>query len=137
MFEGISPLAALRGRDAMEVAREFGGRANRNALGNTYLHFDLGEMVGQVAGLNAGGALYGVPVSIKDCFDVAGTVTTCGDRYYAQTNPVAERDSQVTGMLREAGCLITGKTHLHPLAYGLRGRMHSLGIACSRGMAVC
>jgi aspartyl-tRNA(Asn)/glutamyl-tRNA(Gln) amidotransferase subunit A len=133
MLEGISPLTALRERlasgaiDAVGVAREFGARANANAMGNTYLRFDLDELVEQAAGLAKGGALYGVPVSIKDCFDVAGTVTTCGARYYADHNPVAHRDSAVAERLREAGCLITGKTHLHPLAYGITGQNEFFG----------
>lgn len=122
MLEGISPLRALRERldsgaiDAAGVAREFGGRANGNAGGNTYLRLLAQE------GEPARGPLYGVPVSIKDCFDVAGTVTTCGSKFYAEHNPVAERDSAVAERLREAGCLITGKTHLHPLAYGITGQ---------------
>ncbi|SFR99772.1 amidase/aspartyl-tRNA(Asn)/glutamyl-tRNA(Gln) amidotransferase subunit A [Granulicella pectinivorans] len=122
MFEGISPLMALRERldtgesDALGVAREFGGRANGNALGNTYVR--LLEPVGEPVR----GALYGVPISIKDCFDVAGTVTTCGARFYAETNPVSERDSAVAERLREVGCWIPGKTHLHPLAYGITGQ---------------
>ena len=133
MREGISPLTALRARldsgavDAVGVAREFGARANGNALGNTYLRFDLASLEEEAAGLAKGGALYGVPVSIKDCFDVAGTVTTCGARYYADHNPVAARDSAVAERLREAGYLITGKTHLHPLAYGITGQNEFFG----------
>ena len=133
MFEGISPLMALRERlatgaiDAAGVAREFGTRANGNALGNTYLHFNLDDLVSQAEGLNEDGPLYGVPVSLKDCFDLAGTVTTCGARYYADHNPIAPRDSAVAARLREAGCLITGKTHLHPLAYGITGQNEFFG----------
>ena len=133
MREGISPLVALRQRldsgliDAMDVAREFGARTNGNALQNTYLRFDLDDLVSQAEGLNEDGPLYGVPVSLKDCFDMAGAVTTCGARYYADHNPIAPRDSAVAARLREAGCLITGKTHLHPLAYGITGQNEFFG----------
>jgi aspartyl-tRNA(Asn)/glutamyl-tRNA(Gln) amidotransferase subunit A len=71
--------------------------------------------------------LYGVPVSIKDCFDVAGTVTSCGSRFYAGLHrPVAE-NAWIVERLLAAGAVVTGKTHLHQLAYGITGENEDFG----------
>jgi len=60
--------------------------------------------------------LLGVPVAVKDDLDVAGRVTARG------TSAVTRRavaDSAVVRLLREAGAVIIGKTHLPELAiYG-------------------
>lgn len=62
------------------------------------------------------GPLHGVPVAVKDLFDVAGWETTgCCQAYRGH---VAERDSAVVRRLREAGAVIVGKTNQHELAAG-------------------
>jgi len=71
--------------------------------------------------------LYGVPVSVKDCFDLEGTVTGCGSRFYAETNFPATRNSWIVERLLDAGAVITGKTHLHQLAYGITGENEDYG----------
>lgn len=75
--------------------------------------------------------LYGIPISLKDCFDLEGTVTTCGSRFYAQHNPIAQQNSQsnsqIVQRLLDAGAVITGKTHLHQLAYGITGENRDYG----------
>jgi aspartyl-tRNA(Asn)/glutamyl-tRNA(Gln) amidotransferase subunit A len=55
------------------------------------------------------GPLHGVPVGIKDVFDVAGMPTVSNSRT-TSTAPVA-RDSSVARNLRAAGAIILGKTH--------------------------
>jgi amidase len=57
--------------------------------------------------------LLGVPVAIKDCVDVAGTVTTVGT---AAHGPAATEDAELVRRLRAAGCVILGKTTLPELA---------------------
>jgi amidase len=60
--------------------------------------------------------LLGVPVAVKDDLDIAGRVTGRGTS--AVTRPAAA-DSAVVRLLREAGAIIIGKTHLPELAiYG-------------------
>jgi aspartyl-tRNA(Asn)/glutamyl-tRNA(Gln) amidotransferase subunit A len=71
--------------------------------------------------------LYGTPISIKDCFDVAGSVTTCGSRFYAQHNSIATKNSWVAQRLLDSGAILTGKTHLHQLAYGITGENADFG----------
>jgi Asp-tRNA(Asn)/Glu-tRNA(Gln) amidotransferase A subunit family amidase len=104
-----------------EIAAECAAKANGNASHNTYIHFDADELARDAATLVPGTPLYGVPVSLKDLFDLAGTHTTAGSKFYEQLNPPATTDSTVAARMKQSGCLITGKTHLHPLAYGLTG----------------
>jgi len=61
------------------------------------------------------GPLHGVPVGIKDIFDVAGMPTTAGARAFAHTWPA--RDSAAVARLRAAGAVILGKTHTTQFAF--------------------
>jgi Asp-tRNA(Asn)/Glu-tRNA(Gln) amidotransferase A subunit family amidase len=72
-------------------------------------------------------ALWGLPISIKDCFDLAGSPTSCGVHFYRDRDGDAVRDSWLVEQLRSAGTVITGKTHLHPLAYGITGENAEFG----------
>lgn len=71
--------------------------------------------------------LYGLPISLKDCFDLAGSPTTCGSRYYEEQNPPAKHDSAMALRLRAQGATIVGKTHLNQLAYGITGENPDYG----------
>jgi aspartyl-tRNA(Asn)/glutamyl-tRNA(Gln) amidotransferase subunit A len=64
------------------------------------------------------GPLHGVPVAIKDIFDVAGLPTRRGSAAFADAPP-ATRDADVVGLLRRAGAVIVGKTTTHELACGV------------------
>jgi amidase len=57
-------------------------------------------------------ALLGVPVAIKDDVDVAGEVTTMGTSAHG---PAEQNDADVVSMLRAAGAVIIGKTHVPEL----------------------
>ena len=72
-------------------------------------------------------ALWGLPISVKDCFDLAGAPTSCGVRFYRDLHPNAAEDSWLVQQLRASGAVITGKTHLHPLAYGITGENPEFG----------
>src|SRR5437764_13473578 len=61
------------------------------------------------------GALHGIPVGIKDIFDVAGMPTTAGAKPWAHTLPA--RDAASVQWLREKGAIILGKTHTTQFAY--------------------
>jgi len=64
------------------------------------------------------GPLHGIPVAVKDLFDVSGSVTTCGAHPYFHPSPARE-DSEVVARLRRAGAVILGKTALHEWALGV------------------
>jgi Asp-tRNA(Asn)/Glu-tRNA(Gln) amidotransferase A subunit family amidase len=59
------------------------------------------------------GPLDGVPVAIKDEYDVTGYPTTCGTRFLGGTP--ATRDALAVQRLRAAGAVIFGKTNMHEL----------------------
>lgn len=60
--------------------------------------------------------LAGLPVSMKDLFDVAGEVTTAASPTLAD-EPPATIDSPVVARLRAAGAIVLGRTNLTELAY--------------------
>lgn len=74
--------------------------------------------------------LLGVPVSIKDCIEVEGYVSSCGSHFYAENNAAACRDAWIVQQVRAAGGVITGKTHMHQLAYGITGENADFGDCC-------
>jgi aspartyl-tRNA(Asn)/glutamyl-tRNA(Gln) amidotransferase subunit A len=73
------------------------------------------------------GALHGLPVAVKDVFDIAGWPTTNG--LAAKGVARASEDAHVVSRLRRAGAIVVGKTNLHPLAYGVTGQNPEYGDA--------
>lgn len=61
-------------------------------------------------------ALAGLPVSIKDLFDVTGQVTAAGSRLLADAPP-ASRDAVVVERLRAAGAILLGRTNMSEFAF--------------------
>ena len=55
------------------------------------------------------GPLHGVPVTIKDSFDMDGLPTTCGSRFFAQLR--ASRDATCVTRFKAAGAIPIGKTN--------------------------
>lgn len=60
--------------------------------------------------------LAGLPISIKDLFDVAGETTTAGSPAL-RDNPPATSDAPAIARLRAAGAIVVGKTNMSELAY--------------------
>jgi aspartyl-tRNA(Asn)/glutamyl-tRNA(Gln) amidotransferase subunit A len=58
----------------------------------------------------------GIPIGVKDLFDIAGEVTTAGSRVLA-ANPPAEADACAVARLRAAGFVILGRTNMTEFAY--------------------
>ena len=79
--------------------------ANQNPSRNTYLWQDPGWTLREAERVEAmpaseGGpfgdgrdTLWGLPISVKDCFDLAGAPTSCGVKFYRDLNGIASRDS--------------------------------------------
>ena len=66
------------------------------------------------------GPLAGIPISIKDLFDIAGEVTTAGS-IVLRDNPPAARDAPTMRRLRRAGAIFIGRTNMTEWAYGAVG----------------
>lgn len=60
--------------------------------------------------------LEGIPVSIKDLFDVCGEVTLAGSKVLARAKP-ATRDAPIVARLRAAGAVIVGRTNMTEFAF--------------------
>jgi aspartyl-tRNA(Asn)/glutamyl-tRNA(Gln) amidotransferase subunit A len=62
----------------------------------------------------------GLPVSIKDLFDVGGDVTRAGSKLLAGALP-AKCDAPAVARLRAAGAVIVGRTNMVEFAFGTTG----------------
>src|SRR3954464_14099130 len=62
-------------------------------------------------------AVDGLPVSLKDLFDVAGDVTRAGSRVLDKA-PAAKRDAAAVARLRAAGAVFIGRTNMVEFAFG-------------------
>lgn len=58
----------------------------------------------------AKGALFGLPVTVKECFDIEGEPTTIG--VLSKRNHRAGQDAAIVKLLREAGAVILGRTNV-------------------------
>ena len=70
--------------------------------------------------------LAGLPISIKDLFDVAGDVTLAGVKAHAHFPP-ATSDAVIVQRLRAAGAVIIGRTNLSPMAFSPLGVNRDFG----------
>jgi aspartyl-tRNA(Asn)/glutamyl-tRNA(Gln) amidotransferase subunit A len=60
--------------------------------------------------------LAGLPVSVKDLFDVAGEVTLAGSRALDDTPP-AQQDAPIVARLRAAGAVLVGRSNMTEFAF--------------------
>ena len=70
-------------------------------------------------------ALHGMPVVVKDLFDVAGLPTTGSCAAYDRH--VAARDAAVVSALKAAGAIVVAKTNQHELGAGATGLVSAYG----------
>ena len=71
------------------------------------------------------GPLHGVPISLKDVIDLAGSPTTAATA--ARATHCAPADAAVVARLRAAGAIVIGKCNLHELAFGTTGEASARG----------
>lgn len=71
------------------------------------------------------GPLHGVPIAVKDLYDMEGIATTgCCAAYHDR---IAPSDSPVVAALQGAGAIIVAKTNQHELACGATTQVSSFG----------
>lgn len=80
----------------------------------------------ELDGQDARGALHGVPIAVKDLYDVAGYRTTGGCAAYLD-RPAAVEDSAVVARLVAAGAIVIAKTNQHELACGATSQVSCFG----------
>src|SRR6266851_5307268 len=72
------------------------------------------------------GPLHGVPLGIKDLFDVAGVPTTMGSKILRDNVPSSH--ATVVARLKQAGAIILGKQNLHEFAFGITSENPHYGV---------
>jgi aspartyl-tRNA(Asn)/glutamyl-tRNA(Gln) amidotransferase subunit A len=89
----------------------------------TFIHVDAeaaieaAEAMDRLREVKAAPSAYaGIPVSIKDLFDIKGQVTRAGSRAL-DDSPPAEADAPVVARLRRAGFVVIGRTNMTEFAY--------------------
>ncbi|MDV6296694.1 amidase (plasmid) [Rhodococcus pyridinivorans] len=70
----------------------------------------------EIAGGHYRGPLHGVPIGLKDLFEVAGVPNTASSRVRADYIPSS--DGAAVEKLTAGGAVMIGKTHTHEFAYG-------------------
>lgn len=117
------------------LAEEIIARVEKLRATNAFTYFDAEDLRREAARLDRLGPprdrnrwpLFGLPVSVKDIFDVRGWPTTAGSSWLADLRGPARRDSSYVARWRRTGALIVGKTHLNQFAYGITGENLALG----------
>jgi aspartyl-tRNA(Asn)/glutamyl-tRNA(Gln) amidotransferase subunit A len=132
-----SPIVDIRKKilDGDVTARELASialeQANSSPGKNTYLSIEEADIEQQLSApspaTEEAQLLRGIPISVKDCFDVRGYRTSFGSKYYFDASDIKRQDSALVQRLRAVGAIITGKTHLNQLAYGLTGENADFG----------
>jgi aspartyl-tRNA(Asn)/glutamyl-tRNA(Gln) amidotransferase subunit A len=111
---------ALRRAEAWQpVTNAFSQLRPEEALSEARIRAD------EVTGDDRLGPLHGVPVAVKDLFDVAGWETTgCCAAYRGR---IARSDAEPVRRLRAAGVIIVGKTNQHAVACGATNLISACG----------
>jgi aspartyl-tRNA(Asn)/glutamyl-tRNA(Gln) amidotransferase subunit A len=65
------------------------------------------------------GALHGIPIGVKDLFEVEGMTRTCGSTLLQE--PPAKTDATSVRRLKDAGAIVVGLLNLNEFAYGPTG----------------
>ena len=119
----LEMVAAVRGRAV--TGGELVERAQARAAAWQPAILTFSQLWPEPEAADRGGPFAGVPVAVKDLFDVAGRETTGCCRAYA--GRVAARDAPAVQALRSAGLAIVGKTNQHELALGGTNRYSACG----------
>ena len=85
------------------------------------------EAEAEIAAGRYRGPLHGIPMAVKDLFQVAGMERTCGSKILSEG--VANSDATSVARLREAGAIMLGMLNLHEFAFGPTGINPHVGTA--------
>src|SRR5260370_24718664 len=100
---------------ARELATAALSKANSSPASNTYLAIDEGDVAKQLSTSSAGAGeshlLRGIPISVKDCFDVRGYRTSIGPRYDLHATDTNPQDSAIVEGPKPTGPTTTRQTN--------------------------
>lgn len=100
-------------------------KANQHLNALVYVDAEAALATAQAMLKQPKGALYGIPVVIKDNIHVAGMPNSAGTK--ALQNFIPQEDAEVIKRLRAAGAIILAKANLHELAYGITSHNYFTG----------
>jgi aspartyl-tRNA(Asn)/glutamyl-tRNA(Gln) amidotransferase subunit A len=129
--ESVAAIVAqsLSAEALLEQARERAGRAEElNAIAHVDWESAFVQARGRDEQARAGGRLgplHGVPVSIKDLFNVRDMPTLAGTR--ASLDRLLPHEATLVTRLRDAGAVVFAKTNMHEIALGATGENHWTG----------
>lgn len=133
MIQKLRDALGFRAESPESLAAAAIAHANSNVGRNVYIALAAERVIREARDLasrfpeSRKPPLYGLPVSLKDCFDLSGFATSCGSAAYTELSGIKPNDSAVASRLRSQGAVIVGKTNLHPLAYGITGENPDYG----------
>lgn len=135
-MSAITIAAAVRGgqRRAADVVEEtLADIAARNALYNAFTEVTAARARAEAAAVDAAmaagrdpGPLAGVPVAVKNLFDLEDIATLSGSKIERGAPPAA-RDAFLVRKLRAAGAVIVGALNMDEYAYGFTTENHHYG----------
>ncbi|ART64744.1 hypothetical protein B9H00_11855 [Kushneria marisflavi] len=106
---------AFNALDALEALIER-VEAQPEVAATTFVDFDADRLRNQWSRLEQNASLAGLPISIKDLFDVHGEVTGAASRVLAESH-AATQDAPAIARLRRAGSVLTGRTTMSEFAF--------------------
>jgi len=109
--------AAVAEQALAQIERLDGGINACTAVFADTARADAARIDGAVARGEAVGPLAGVPIAVKNLFDVAGTTTIAGAQMRRDAPP-ASADATVVARLRTAGAVLVAATNMDEYAYG-------------------
>jgi aspartyl-tRNA(Asn)/glutamyl-tRNA(Gln) amidotransferase subunit A len=101
---------------AAEELRAAEAAAHSPASTHVFLKTRFEAAAAEAKRADSGLPLAGMPVSVKDLFDVAGDVTTAGSVALVDTAP-ARSDAPAVARLRAAGGVVVGRTNMTEFAF--------------------
>ncbi|WP_110656695.1 amidase [Salinicola halimionae] len=111
--------------DALEALIER-AKTMPDVAATTFIDFDVDKLRDRLTRIDPSESLGGIPISIKDLFDVRGEVTQAASRVLGKSAP-ATTDAPSVARLRRAGALLTGRTTMSEFAFSGLGLNQNFG----------
>nr|WP_286009731.1 amidase [Salinicola sp. S1-1-2] len=92
------------------------GDIDAGTVETSFIEFSPERLRTQLPGTDIDAPLAGLPISIKDLFDVRGEVTRAASKVLADAPP-ATRDAPAVARLRRAGAVLVGRTNMSEFAF--------------------